>query len=77
MPADPLEKTLVVGAKELGIALDPMQAAALLRLISELREWNGRFNLTAITDPADMVRKHLLDSLSPQPYLRGARIVME
>lgn len=74
MPADTLEKTLVAGAQELGIALAPAQAAALLRLIVELRDWNERFNLTAITEPTDMVRKHLLDSLSLQPYLRGARI---
>ena len=74
MPADPLEKTLVVGAREQGIVLEPAQAAALLRLIGELREWNQRFNLTGITDPIDMVRKHLLDSLSVQPYLRGTRI---
>ena len=58
---------LVVGAKEQGIVLDPAQTAALLRLIAELREWNQRFNLTGITDPVDMVRKHLLDSLSVQP----------
>ncbi len=74
MPADTLEKTLVAGAQELGIALAPAQAAALLHLIVELRDWNERFNLTAITEPTDMVRKHLLDSLSLQPYLRGARI---
>ena len=74
MPADPLERTLVVGAKEQGIALEPAQAAAMLRLLAELREWNQRFNLTGITDPLDMVRKHLLDSLSVQPYLRGSRI---
>lgn len=74
MPADPLERTLVVGASVQGIALEPEQAAAMLRLIAELREWNQRFNLTGITDPVDMVRKHLLDSLSVQPYLRGTRI---
>ena len=74
MPADPLEKILVVGAKEQGITLEPAQTAALLRLIAELREWNQRFNLTGITDPVDMVRKHLLDSLSVQPYLHGKLI---
>ena len=74
MPADPLEKILVVGAKEQGITLEPAQTAALLRLIAELREWNQRFNLTGITDPEDMVRKHLLDSLSVQPHLHGKRI---
>ncbi len=54
--------------------LAPAQTSALLRLTAELRDWNGRFNLTAITEPVDMVRKHLLDSLSLQPFIRGARI---
>ncbi len=74
MPADSLEETLVAGARDLGIELAPAQTAALFRLITELREWNKRFNLTAITKPMDMVRKHLLDSLSLQPQLRGTRI---
>lgn len=58
----------------MGIVLSATQALALLRLAGELGEWNQRFNLTAITEPVDMVRKHLLDSLSLQPYLQGARI---
>ncbi|MGH8134748.1 MAG: 16S rRNA (guanine(527)-N(7))-methyltransferase RsmG [Steroidobacteraceae bacterium] len=74
MAAEALEKILVDGARDLGIVLAPAQAAALLRLTSELREWNERINLTGITEPVDMVRKHLLDSLSLQPHLRGARI---
>ena len=45
----------------------------MLRLTAELREWNKRINLTAITGPADMVDKHLLDSLSVQPLLHGRR----
>ena len=30
----------------------------------ELLEWNQRFNLTAITDPGDVLIRHFLDSLS-------------
>lgn len=30
----------------------------------ELLEWNARFNLTAITDPGDVLVKHFLDSLA-------------
>jgi 16S rRNA (guanine527-N7)-methyltransferase len=74
MAGDALKARLVAGAQELGIALDAVQAAALMRLLAELREWNTRFNLTAIREPADMVDKHLLDSLSIQPYLHGRRI---
>lgn len=66
-----LESLLQSGATELGVALDEAQRTALLKLIAQLADWNTRVNLTAIRDPAEMVRKHLLDSLSVQPYLRG------
>lgn len=66
-----LESRLTTGAKVLGIALEPAQAKALLSLLDELAEWNTRFNLTAITEPTDMVDKHLLDSLAALPHLRG------
>ncbi len=46
----------------------------MLELLAELGEWNGRFNLTGIREPADMLRKHLLDSLSVLPHLQGRRI---
>jgi 16S rRNA (guanine527-N7)-methyltransferase len=74
MGGDVLKARLVAGAQEQSIALDAVQAAALMRLLTELREWNTRVNLTAIREPADMVDKHLLDSLSIQPYLHGRRI---
>ena len=35
---------------------------------------NAKFNLTAIRDRLGMLRKHVLDSLSLQPFLRGMRI---
>jgi len=70
-----LETRLTAGAKALGIALEPPQTAALIALVAELAEWNTRFNLTAITVPADIVDKHLLDSLAVRPHLRGLRIV--
>jgi 16S rRNA (guanine527-N7)-methyltransferase len=65
---------LVAGARELGIDLDPAGAEALLRLVDELELGNAQFNLTAIRDRPGMLRKHVLDSLSVQPYLRGLRI---
>jgi 16S rRNA (guanine527-N7)-methyltransferase len=72
--ADELQARLTAGAQELGIALDAAQAERLLRLLAELRDWNTRMNLTAITEPAGMVDKHLLDSFTLQPHLRGRRV---
>jgi 16S rRNA (guanine527-N7)-methyltransferase len=65
---------LIEGARGLGIELDSAAGEALLRLVDELELGNGQFNLTAIRDRAGMLLKHVLDSLSLQPYLRGVRV---
>jgi len=62
---------LSAGLAQLGLALVPGQVAALGVLVGELADWNTRVNLTAITDPAGVVDKHLLDSLAVLPWLRG------
>ena len=64
---------LVEGARELGVPLSDAQTGLLLRLLDELEAANAEFNLTAIRDRTGMLRKHLLDSLSVLPFLRGAR----
>jgi len=61
---------LVAGAETLQVPLDAHARTALLCYLSELRRWNGRFNLTAVTDPVDMVQRHLLDSMSVLPAVR-------
>ena len=39
-----------------------------------LVDWNTRMNLTAITEPEEVVKKHFLDSLAALPYLEdGAK----
>jgi 16S rRNA (guanine527-N7)-methyltransferase len=64
---------LASGAAELGIELGA-RAESLLRLVDELEQGNAQFNLTAIRDRPGMLRKHVLDSLSLQPYLLGTRV---
>ena len=67
-------RPLIHAAAALGVALTEHDALRLLRLLEELARWNRRFNLTAITEPADMVTHHLLDSLAVHRHLHGARI---
>ncbi len=55
--------------------LDEAQRGSLLRLVDELELANAHFNLTAIRDRQGMLVKHVLDSLTLQPFLRGARLV--
>lgn len=65
---------LTDGARAMGVALDPPQVAALLAHLDLVDEWNERMNLTAIRDRPQQVTKHVLDSLSVLPWLRGRRV---
>jgi len=41
------------------------------KFAAELLEWNAKTNLTAITDPAEVAEKHMLDSLIPGKYIQS------
>lgn len=69
------QEILTAGAASFGIHLSAAQAAQMLHLLDELDDWGQRMNLTAIRDRPQQLTKHLLDSLSLQPYLQGARII--
>jgi len=72
---DPLAQLLADGLEGLGLSATDAQQARLLEFPRLLRKWNRVYNLTAIEDPARMVRLHLLDSLSLLPYLKGRRVL--
>jgi len=65
---------LAAGAKELKVELGAGEIEMLLKLVDELELGNSQFNLTAIRDRPGMLRKHVLDSLTVQPYLKGDRV---
>ena len=50
---------------KIGISLSEAQAKAFVRYYELLVEWNGFMNLTAITEPEEVLVKHFADSLSP------------
>jgi 16S rRNA (guanine527-N7)-methyltransferase len=68
------QELLTAGARDIGITLDERHAQALLCLVDELELGNAQFNLTAIRDRPGMLRKHVLDSLTLQPFLQGTRV---
>ena len=65
---------LTDGARALGIELTAEQAGQLVRHLDLLDEWGQRMNLTAIRERDQQVTKHVLDSLTVLPHLRGERI---
>jgi len=59
------------GAAELGIGLTDAQLNSLNLFAEELKKWNRKINLTAITDDEGIAVKHLVDSLSLLKVVRG------
>lgn len=59
------------GIKQLALSITEQQQALLLGYLELLAKWNKAYNLTAVRDINEMVSRHLLDSLSIVPYIKG------
>lgn len=68
-------KQLEQGLRALGQDLPRDTLAKLLEYLNLLQAWNKASNLTAVRDRNAMVTRHLLDSLSIAPYIRGPRVL--
>lgn len=73
---DVLAKKLHDGIGRLGlVGLPAGIEPQLLAYLALLVKWNAAYNLTAVRDPEQMLVKHLLDSLSLLPQLRGESLI--
>jgi 16S rRNA (guanine527-N7)-methyltransferase len=59
-----LPAVFIEGLRQLGLQVTERQLNQFLCYQQELLDWNTRINLTAITDPEEILIKHFLDSLS-------------
>lgn len=64
-----LKAQLDEGCAALSIDLSEAQKQQLLDYVALLVKWNKVYNLTSVRDPAQMLSRHILDSLSVLPYL--------
>lgn len=72
------EEEMRSAAEAGGWTLGEEQLARFLRYYKLLMEWNGRMNLTAITEPREVAVKHMADSLSayePELFRPGLRLL--
>lgn len=70
-----LAQSLARGVDELRVEITPSQSKTLLDFLALLERWNRAYNLTAVRDPAQMVSRHLLDSLSIVSLVRGKTLL--
>ena len=59
-----IRQKLILESKNLGIKVTAEQAAKFQKYMELLVEWNEKLNLTAITEPEEILEKHFLDSLT-------------
>lgn len=71
-PKNSPEARLLAGL--VALRLNPALAGPLLKYLGELVIWNKVYNLTSVRDPAEMVTRHLLDSLSILPHVKGRTV---
>ena len=69
------QQVLCEGAELMQISLSSKQISQLLRYLSLILKWNRTYNLSAIRDPIESVKKHLLDSLSIISHLKPGRLL--
>ncbi len=55
---------LIDGCSEMGIELSEKQVSLFSKYLELIIEWNQKFNLTAITEPNEIIVQHFLDSIS-------------
>jgi 16S rRNA (guanine527-N7)-methyltransferase len=70
-----IEQAIVGGCEDMDIQLPNGGGLRLSAYLTLLERWNRAYNLTAVRDPAAMVVRHLLDSLSILPWLVGPRVL--
>ena len=67
-------QALDAGLDAIGLALEPAARAVIDAHVRLLLAWTEAINLTAIREPADVARLHVLDSLSAVPPLAALGI---
>ncbi|MBS0193743.1 MAG: 16S rRNA (guanine(527)-N(7))-methyltransferase RsmG [Proteobacteria bacterium] len=68
---DSIRPALAAGLAALRLPVEPL-AERLFAYLALLTRWNATYNLTAIREPAQMVRLHVLDSLAIAPFVHGS-----
>lgn len=64
------KETLQKEAKKIKVIVTDEKAEKLYNYMLSLLEWNKKINLTAITEPNDVILKHFVDSFTIHDYIK-------
>lgn len=76
MRFDDFKEKMIINVDKLGITLSEIQLKQFYNYMNLLIEWNKKINLTAITEPDEIILKHFVDSLTISKYIPdGTKLV--
>lgn len=64
-----LREIVEQASRAMGLSLSANEIDAFARYAAELKKWNSKVNLTAITDDNEIAIKHFIDSLTIAPFI--------
>ena len=64
-------------AKKLNMVFSEKQIKQFFKYMNLLIEWNNKINLTAITEPKEIILKHFIDSLTINKYIEQNKILVD
>lgn len=70
-------KELTQRANIANISISKEEAKKFYQYMNLLLEWNEKMNLTAITDPQEIIIKHFIDSLTLLPYIKENQTILD
>ena len=77
MDLEEFSKKMTSNLKELKIVADEFKIEQAYNFMNLLLEWNEKINLTAITEPNEIILKHFIDSLTILKYIDVNAIVID
>ena len=76
MEFNEFKEKMIINVDKLGITLSEIQLKQFYNYMNLLIEWNKKINLTAITEPDEIILKHFVDSLTISKYIPdGTKLV--
>lgn len=70
-------KKMAEESEKIGIKLSNEQLNQFYDYMQLLLEWNEKMNLTAITNPDDVIKKHFIDSITIKKYINEEKNLID
>lgn len=77
MEENKFKEELINIANELNIVINDKNADIFYKFMNLLIEWNKKINLTAITEPKEIIIKHFIDSLTINKYIENYSSIID